>query len=75
MNTKFDFAIPETARTVYVRAVAHADLPKELQAQVDPTKAIYAIHDQNGECLALAKDRKLAFAIARGNEMAPVSVH
>lgn len=75
MNTKFDFAIPESARTVYVRAVPHDALPRELQAQVDPARSLYAIHDQNGACLALAKDRKLAFAIARGNEMAPVSVH
>ena len=36
---------------------------------------IYAVHSPNGERLALVKDRKLAFALARQNDFAPVNVH
>ncbi len=30
---------------------------------------------QNGEQLALVEDRRLAFVLARQNDMAPVTVH
>ena len=75
MDTKFHFPMPLDERTVYVRPIAREDLPEELRAQVGPGKPVYGIHGQDGSCLALAKDRNLAFALARTNEMAPVSVH
>ena len=76
MDTK-TFAIPQSGARdiVYVRAVDVADLPQELAAQVDPGRPVYAIHSKDGECLALARDRHVAFAVARTNKMAPVSVH
>ena len=79
MDTKFD-AIPEGAtRIVYVRPVPVADLPAELRAQVEAqafgAKTIYALHDAAGDRLALVRDRALAFALARQNDLAPVSVH
>jgi hypothetical protein len=60
---------------VYVRPVAVADLPAELQRQAEGFATLYAVHRPDGERLALVADRKLAFALARQNDMAPVSVH
>jgi hypothetical protein len=36
---------------------------------------IYAVHDAEGQQLALVGDRKLAFALAREHDYAPVLVH
>jgi hypothetical protein len=75
MDVKFD-ALPEgETKIVYVRPVAVADLPAEVQAQVGSAKTIYALHDQDGDRLALVLDRKMAFVIARQNDLAPVNVH
>lgn len=75
MDTKYDFG-PETGeRIVYVREVAVADLPAEIRAQAMGLDTLYAVHDAGGERLALVKDRRLAFILARQNDMAPVSVH
>jgi len=75
MDTRYDLG-PETGdRIVYVRPVAVADLPRELRELAMGLETIYAVHDALGERLALVKDRKLAFIVARQNDMAPVSVH
>ena len=75
MDVKFD-GIPEgETRIVYVRPVNVADLPAEVQAQVGGLKTIYAVHDADGDRLALVRDRRLAFALARQNDLAPVNVH
>jgi hypothetical protein len=63
---------------VYVRAMRTADLPGEIKAQVEDRlgrDTIYAIHATTGAVLALVPDRAQAFAVARRNEYAPVSVH
>ena len=75
MDTKFDFAKHGIERTVYVRRVAHADLPEDMQAETKGYDVVYAIHSESGERLALVKDRALAFAVARTNDFTPVSVH
>ena len=75
MDVKFD-GIPEgETRIVYVRPVRVDDLPPEVQAQVGGLKTVYAVHDAGGDRLALVRDRRLAFALARQNDMAPVNVH
>ena len=75
MNEKFQ-AFPEPGeRIVYVRPVDVADLPEELRAQVGGLSTIYAVHDADGAQLALVADRRLAFALARQNDFAPVNVH
>lgn len=75
MDTKYEFG-PETGdKIVYVRPVAVAELPDELRDQAMGLDTVYAVHDATGERLALVKDRKLAFIVARQNDMAPVSVH
>ncbi len=75
MNTPFEFNQLETDRLVYVRPVNVAELPKELQEQAMGRDRIYAVHAPDGMRLALVKDRKLAFALARENDFAPVNVH
>ena len=55
--------------------VAVADLPEDVQAQAEGLETLYAIGNEDGEQLALVKDRKLAFVVARQHDMAPVSVH
>lgn len=73
MDAKFE-GVPES-RIVYVRPVAVADLPADVQAHADGLTTIYALHDADGDRLALVKDRAMAFALARQNDMAPVNVH
>lgn len=75
MNAKFDFGTHAGERIVYIRTVFVADLPEDIRAQLDGLDHLYAVHDENGERLALVKDRALAFALARQNDMAPVAVH
>lgn len=60
---------------VYIRPVAVADLPEEVQQAAMGATELYAVHSAEGERLALVKDRRLAFMLARQNDLAPVSVH
>ena len=75
MNTKYDLSRLDHGRTVYVRPVQAEDLPDEVRAQVGGLKTLYAVHNAEGERLALVKDRRLAFVLARQNDLAPVTVH
>lgn len=74
MDTPYDFG-QEADRVVYVKTVDVADLPDEVQDQVDGHEHLYAVHNENGEQLALVADRKLAFVLARQNDFHPVAVH
>ena len=60
---------------VYIRPVAVAELPSEVQQAAMGATELYAVHSAEGERLALVKDRRLAFLLARQNDLAPVSVH
>ncbi len=75
MNTKYDFTNTGNERLVYIRPITVADLPDEVKDQADGRDHIYGVHSADGQCLALVKDRKLAFALARENDFAPVAVH
>ena len=75
MNTPFDFKDADQSNLVYVRPVSVADLPEDVRDEVGDTETIYAVHRADGERLALVKDRKLAFMLARQNDFAPVTVH
>ena len=75
MNTPQTLTRTEDDRIVYVRPVAKADLPDEVQAQIESDGPVYAVHTAEGERLALVADRKLAFLLARQNDYAPVNVH
>ena len=75
MNTPFDFKDSDQSNLVYVRPVEVSDLPDDVRDEIGDTKTIYAVHRADCERLALVKDRKLAFMLARQNDLAPVTVH
>jgi len=60
---------------VYIRTVATKNLPQEVREKVGMTETVFAVHDSEGKRLALVRNRHVAFALARQNDMAPVSVH
>ncbi len=62
-------------RTVYVKTILVNDLPRKLRDQAQGLDQIYAVHDAEGQQLALVGDRKLAFHLAREHDYAPVMVH
>ena len=70
-----DFDTDTAQPVVYVRAVPVNSLPHELREQAMGATTIYAVHDEEGERLALVRDRGLAFTLARQSELTPVSVH
>jgi hypothetical protein len=77
MDTAYRFEVDDGAaeRIVYVRPVQVADLPPDVQARAKGLSVIWAVHDADGERLALVADRRMAFALARQNDYAPVNVH
>ncbi len=62
-------------RTVYVKTIAVTDLPREVRDQAKGLDQLYAVHNAQGQQLALVGDRKLAFDLAREHNYAPVLVH
>lgn len=78
METKFNFANmsgPEGARVVYVKSVAVSELPDDLRDAAGGREHLFAVHDSEGQQLALVADRQMAFVLARQNDMQPVTVH
>ncbi len=75
MNTPYNFDDLSNERLVYIRPVVVADLPEDVRDQAMGRDHIYAVHNADGQRLALVKNRKLAFALARQNDFAPVNVH
>lgn len=75
MDTPFNIKSDATDRMVYIRPVNVADLPKKMQAEAGDRAQIYAVHAPDGARLALVENRRLAFALARENDFAPVGVH
>ncbi len=74
MNTPYEFN-DTGKRIVYVKAVDVADLPSDVQAQAEGRDHLYAVHDSDGQQLALVADRRMAFILARQNDLSPVTVH
>lgn len=74
MNTPFDIT-EDGHPIVYVKEVDIADLPEEVQAQLGDRDHLYAVHDAEGQRLALVTDRNMAFVLARQNDLEPVTVH
>lgn len=74
MDTPYDFGM-ETGQTVYVKAVDVADLPEDVQEQAEGREQLYSVHTEDGAQLALVADRRLAFVLARQNDLLPVAVH
>jgi hypothetical protein len=66
------FTEPNGRPIVYVRQVTAEEMPDDLRGT---TARLYAVHDAEGNRLALAPDRRVAFALARRNDMVALSVH
>ncbi len=75
MNEPFDIPAIKGREIVYVRTVAVSELPQDMREQAGDAQRVYALHNENGDRLALVGNRDLAFAVARQNDLAPVSVH
>ena len=73
MNTQGPFGA-DLSNIVYVKPVATADLPLEVQKQAEGRETLYAVHNADGEQLALVIESDMAFALARQNDLAPVQV-
>lgn len=74
MQTPFEPGQDET-RTVYVKTVNVADLPQEVQDSAGDQDQLYAVHNAQGDQLALVGDRRMAFVLARQYDFSPVAVH
>ncbi|SLN72355.1 DUF1150 family protein [Roseisalinus antarcticus] len=74
MNTKLNFD-QQDGNLVYVKPVAVADLPQEVQEKAEGLTQIFAVHNAEGEQLALVADKNLAFELARQHDMSPMTVH
>ncbi|MCV6597802.1 MAG: DUF1150 domain-containing protein [Mangrovicoccus sp.] len=84
MDVMFDPAAADNAvfnggdKIVYVRPAVAEDLeglPDELREQAAELGDLQAVHGPDGQRLALVRDRKLAFSLARQHNFSPVSVH
>jgi len=77
MHEPSDKMGPGKRPIVYVRKVRVEDLPEAVRTEASNAglEALYLIGNEDGEQLALVRDRKLAFVVARQNDMTPVSVH
>ncbi|MFC3614005.1 DUF1150 family protein [Lutimaribacter marinistellae] len=74
MHTPYEFK-EDGSRIVYVKTVDVADLPDEVRTQAGDLDHLYAVHNADGEQLALVADRRLAFVLARQHDLSPVAVH
>jgi len=76
MDTPVDLkTLGGDARIAYVRAVNAAELSADIREELGSIEHLYAVHNAEGERLALVKDRDMAFMLARQNDYAPVTVH
>lgn len=79
MDSKFDFSNAFGAGAArgfaVIRAVPVADLPEEVQSEAEGIDTLYEVCNAKGARIALVRDRRMAFVLARQNDFAPVSVH
>ena len=74
MNTPYDLNA-DVGRMVYVKPISVDALPQEVQDQAAGLKQLFAVHDAEGQQLALVADRRMAFALAVQNDYAPQPLH
>ena len=68
-------ALASMADAVYVKPIAVASLPDFLREQAGERETIFAVHDADGQQIALVADRDLAFMLARQHDKVPMPVH
>lgn len=76
-TTDHDFSAFEMPGLVYVREIFARDVLldiEDIDIDLAPDQVVYALHDADGERLAVMLDRETAFKAAEAHDMAPVSV-
>jgi hypothetical protein len=74
MHTPYDLNA-DVGRMVYVKQISVDALPQDVRDQAGDLQQLFAVHDAEGQQLALVADRKLAFALAVQNDYAPQPLH
>ena len=74
MNMKHNLA-EISANIVYVKPIDRADLSQELRDQAGDLDHLYAVHNADGEQLALVAHPDIAVRLAHDNDMKAVSLH
>lgn len=74
MQTKINLEQADS-NIVYIRPVAVSELPKEIREQAQGIDTLYSVHQANGAPIALVPNRRAAEALARDNDLTPMSVH
>ena len=75
MNVKYDLK-GLSRNIVYLKPVDVADLPDEVQAQVeDGLETLFAVHNGEGHQVALVADREIAAHLAYEHDMRIVTLH
>ena len=68
-----------TGKCVYVRRLIGEEVEELMDSealdQLDSTDDLFAVLSDEGQPLAILKGRDAAFALARANELYPLSVH
>lgn len=60
---------------IYLKPVATADLPQEVQDQAGSQETLFAVHNTKGEQVALVADPVVASELASANDMTLVTLH
>lgn len=74
MHTKHDLSAMGQGM-VYFKPIAVADLPADMRAQAEGHEVICAVHNHEGEQIALVANPHLASHLAREHDMRPVALH
>lgn len=72
--TPEQFGLSDMGSIAYVTSIRAADLGPEIETPAG-VETLYALHDQAGRRLALFDDRNMAFAVAKSNDLTPMSAH
>lgn len=68
-----------TETLVYVRPVSLEELehvlPANAIAELEATEDLFAVHNADGQRIAIVEGREAAFAAARANKLVPASLH
>ncbi|MEY1556757.1 DUF1150 family protein [Yoonia sp. R2331] len=62
-------------KIVYLKPVATADLPDEVRAQAGDTQIVFAVHNGDGEQVALVANPAIASHLAAEHQMQLVTLH
>jgi len=62
-------------QSIYLKPVDIADLPADVQAEAQSLDELFAVHNAQGEQVALVASPEIASNLADANEMTLVALH